>query len=130
DYKPIQMPNVPSAPDFVKVKERKVMGADVYVEWTGNVDALGNELSAAALGSPFKLHTISSRGTKLWPGGSAITHTVDPFTARLLKDGGEASDGELLDLLARVGAKARWSHVEKLNLFDGTPGWTKAQGED
>ena len=130
EYKPIVMPDVPSAPDFVKVKERKVMGADVYVEWTGHVDALGNELSAAVQGSPFKLHTISSRGTKLWPGGSAITDTVDAFTGRFLKDGGDASDGEVLDLLARVGAKAKWSHVEKLNLFDGAPGWTKAQGED
>jgi hypothetical protein len=29
-----------------------------------------------------------------------------------------------------VGAKARWAHVEKLNVFDGALGYTKAQGED
>jgi len=131
DYKPIRMPDVPTAPDFVKVKERKVAGADVYVEWAGSVDELGRALEAAAQGSPFKLHMVSSRGTKLYPGGSAITDTVDAFTGRFVKvDGGDTSDAELLDLLARVGAKARWAHVEKLNVFDGALGYTKAQGED
>ena len=131
DYKPIRMPDVPTAPDFVKVNERKVAGADVYVEWAGTVDALGKALEAAAQGSPFKLHMVSSRGTKLYPGGSAITDTVDAFTGRFVKgDGSDTSDAELLDLLARVGAKARWAHVEKLNVFDGVLGYTKAQGED
>jgi isocitrate dehydrogenase len=125
------MPQVAAAPDFVKVKERKVAGADVYVEWSGSVDALGQGLEAAIQGSPFKLHMVSSRGTKLYPGGSAITDTVDAFTGRFMKsDGGDATDAEILDLLARVSGKARWSHVEKLNVFDGAPGYTKAQGED
>jgi isocitrate dehydrogenase len=131
DYKPIRMPQVSTAPDFVKVKERKVAGVDVFVEWTGHVDALGSGLEAAAQGAPFTLHMIASRGTKLWPGGSAITDTVDAFTARFMRaGGGDTSDAEILDLLARVGSKARWSHVEKLNVFDGALGYTKAQGED
>jgi len=131
DYKPMRLPQVPAAPDFVKAKERKVAGADVFVEWTGAVDALGKGLEGAAQGSPFKLHMVTSRGTKLYPGGSAVTDTVDAFTGRFVKlDGGDTSDAELLDLLARVGAKVRWTHVEKLNVFDGAPGYTKAQGED
>ncbi len=131
EYRPIRMPEVPAAPDFVKVKQRQVAGADVFVEWTGTVDALGRDMEQAAQGSPFKLHMISSRGTKVYPGGSAITDTVDQFRSRFTRaDGGDVSDAEILDLLARVGAKARWSHVEKLNVFDGVVGYTKAQGED
>jgi isocitrate dehydrogenase len=131
DYKAIRMPDVPAAPDFVKVKERKVAGADVFVEWTGTVDALGQGVEQAVAGSPFKVTTIASRGTKLWPGVSAVTDTVDAFTVRCIRsDGGEAGDAELLDLLARVGKAARWTHVEKLNVFDGANGFTKAQGED
>jgi isocitrate dehydrogenase len=131
DYKPIRMPDVSKAPDFVKVEKRSVAGADVYVEWGGTVDALGQGLEQAVQGSPFKLHMVSSRGTKLYPGGSAITDTVDAFTGRFMRaDGGDASDAEILDLLARVATKARWSHVEKLNVFDGALGYTKAQGED
>jgi isocitrate dehydrogenase len=130
-YKPIQMPHVSTAPDFVKVKERKVAGADVFVEWSGDVDTLGRNLERAVQGSPFKLHMVASRGTKLYPGGSAVTDTVDAFTGRFLKtDGGDATDAEVLDLLARVSTAARWSHVEKLNAFDGANGFTKAQGED
>jgi isocitrate dehydrogenase len=131
DYKAIRMPDVPTAPDFVKVSQRKVAGADVYVEWAGTVDALGKAMETAAQGSAFKLHMISSRGTKLYPGGSAITDTVDAFTGRFMKgDGGDATNAEVLDLLASVGAQAKWAHVEKLNVFDGALGYTKAQGED
>jgi isocitrate dehydrogenase len=131
EYQAIKMPDVPAAPDFVKAKERRVAGADVFVEWTGAVEALGQGVEQALAGSPFRLHMVASRGTKLYPGVTAVTDTVDAFQARCMKaDGGEASDAELLDLLARVGAKARWTHVEKLHVFDGANGYTKAQGED
>jgi isocitrate dehydrogenase len=36
----------------------------------------------------------------------------------------------LLNLLGRIAGKYRWVHVEKLQEFDGHPGYTKAQGED
>ena len=131
DYKPLKIPAVPPAPDFVKAQSRKVVGADLFVEWTGAVDALGQGLEHASEGSPFRLHMVSSRGTKVYPGGSNVTDTVDAFTGRFVKgDGGEATDAEILDLLARVGAVTHWTHVEKLNVFDGAPGYTKAQGED
>jgi isocitrate dehydrogenase len=131
DYQAIRMPDVPAAPDFVKVKERRVAGADVFVEWTEGVEALGQGVEQALAGSAFTLHMIDSRGTKLYPGVSAVTDTVDAFRARCLrKDGADTADQEILDLLARVGAKARWTHVEKLHVFDGTNGFTKAQGED
>ncbi len=131
EYRPIKMPDVPAAPDFVKVKERMVAGVDVYVEWTSSVETLGKSLETALAGSPFRLHMIASRGTKLYPGVSAVTDTVDAFTARCMRaDGGDTTDAEILDLLVRVGARAPWSHVEKLNVFDGALGYTKAQGED
>jgi isocitrate dehydrogenase len=131
DYKAIRMPEVPAAPDLVQVKERKVAGADVFVEWAGTATALGQGVEQALAGSAFRLTTISSRGTKLYPGGTAVTDTVDAFTVRCLKaDGGDASDPEVLDLVARVASKARWTHIEKLNVFDGQNGFTRAQGED
>ena len=131
EYKPIKMPDVPAAPDFVKVKERRVAGADVFVEWTDGVQELGRGIEEALAGSPFRLSMVSSRGTKLYPGASAVTDTVDAFTLRCMKDdGSETSDPEVLDLLARVAARTRWTHVEKLHVFDGANGFTKAQGED
>jgi isocitrate dehydrogenase len=57
---------------------------------------------------------------------------VDHYRCRLLLRSTEASasDPEILDLLSRVGSAFRWVHVEKLQEFDGEPGFTKAQGED
>ena len=62
----------------------------------------------------------------------AITDTVDCFRCRFVLRAASADldDASLLDLLRRIAAKHRWVHVEKLNEFDGTPGFTKAQGED
>jgi isocitrate dehydrogenase len=108
DYKPLKLPDVPAAPDFVKVKSRKVAGADVYVEWAGGVTELGQGLERAAEGSAFRLHMVSSRGTKLYPGAVTATDTVDAFTGRFMRTGdADATDAEVLDLLARVGAVER-----------------------
>ncbi len=35
-----------------------------------------------------------------------------------------------MGLLSKVGSQFHWMHVEKLQEFDGQPGFTKAQGED
>ena len=47
-----------------------------------------------------------------------------------LSGDGEPTDPEILDLLARVGSTHRWAHVEKLQMFDGALGYTRAQGEE
>jgi hypothetical protein len=33
------------------------------------------------------------------------------------------------DLLTRISRFARWCHVERLQLMDGTPGFSVAQGQ-
>jgi isocitrate dehydrogenase len=43
---------------------------------------------------------------------------------------GDLTEAQVLEVLTKVGTKHRWMHVEKLNEFDGAPGFTKAQGED
>ena len=42
----------------------------------------------------------------------------------------DLADADLFALLQRIAAGHRWMHVEKLQEFDGQPGYTKAQGED
>jgi isocitrate dehydrogenase len=75
---------------------------------------------------------ISNRGTKVYPPTGAITDVVDHYRCRfLLRDErGDASDEQILELVRRIGSRLRWMHLEKLNEFDGAPGFTKAQGED
>ena len=43
---------------------------------------------------------------------------------------GDLGEAQIVDVLARIGARHRWMHVEKLNEFDGAPGFKRAQGED
>ena len=126
------MPEVSPAPDFVHVTERRVVGADVFVEWDGTAEELGHLAEAAADGSRVRLKMVSSRGTRVYPPTGAMTDVVDQWRCRfVLANGGGLTQDELVDLLQRVsGQGIGWAHVEKLQEFDGEPAFTKAQGED
>src|SRR5437588_117151 len=65
-------------------------------------------------------------------GTTAITDTVDASYLRfVLRDGvGDLTNAQLIELLERLGVEHQWTHIEKLNVFDGVEGWTKAQGQD
>ena len=132
EHKPIKMPNVSAKPDYVAAKTRRVVGIDLFVEWGSTVDALGKGMEAILEGTPLKLKMVSSRGTKLYPSMGTITDTVDAFTARILmRDADkEMSDEILAATLQKMNGKFTWGHIEKLQIFDGKDGFTKAQGED
>jgi isocitrate dehydrogenase len=132
DHKPIQLPVVSSAPDIVKPKSRRTLGADIFVESPLSPEELGQSLTALAEGTALKLKMISSRGTKVFPAAGAITDCVDHWRCRfILRDAaGDLQDAALFELLGKVAAKHRWMHIEKLPEIDGEPGFTRAQGED
>jgi isocitrate dehydrogenase len=133
EYKPILMPVVSSDPDFVKEDVRRVVGADVFVEWVGTAEELGHRAEQAADGSKVSLKMVSSRGTKVYPASGAMTDVVDQFRCRfvLVNEVGALVDADIIDVLQRVSAQGiSWAHVEKLQEFHGEPAYTKAQGED
>lgn len=132
EHKPIVLPRVAPEPDVVHVQERRVVGADVFVESALDVDVLGRSLEALAEGTPYKLKMISSRGTKVYPSMGAMTDYVDHWRCRFIprNGNGDLTDQTLLDLIGRVAREHRWMHVEKLQEFDGEAAFTKAQGED
>jgi isocitrate dehydrogenase len=110
---------------------RRVVGIDVFVEWGGTPDPLGRSLTELAEGSAFSLKMISNRGTMVYPSSGTNPATVDHFRCRFRATGdAEPTDAEILDLVARVASRHRWMHLEKLQEFDGAPGFTRAQGED
>ena len=80
---------------------------------------------------PFELHFIESRGTKVYPSVGLSSDGVRLLRARFLtRDGGAAADADLLALQGQVAVRQPgWTHVEKLHVFDGADGFTKAQGE-
>jgi isocitrate dehydrogenase len=140
-YKPLQLPQLPAAPDLVKAASRRVIGADIFVESALNAERLGNSLEEVVAQSPFKLKMISNRGTMVYPPTGTFPDCVDHWRCRfVLRDDasaagaasarGELRDEQLLALLARISARYSWMHVEKLQEIDGEAGFTMAQGEN
>jgi isocitrate dehydrogenase len=131
-YKPIKLPEVAAAPDFVRPEERRVLGVDIFVESSLSSEALGKSLEGLVAETSAKLKMISNRGTKVYPATGAITDCVDHWRCRfIVRDTtGDLADDAIFDLLKRIAAHHRWMHVEKLQEFDRVSGFTMAQGED
>ncbi|HMP04045.1 MAG TPA: NADP-dependent isocitrate dehydrogenase [Gemmatales bacterium] len=133
EYKPIKMPEIPAAPDYVKAKSRRVAGVDCFMESNLFPEELGKTVEKALTGSSFSLKMCSSRGTKVYPPTGTVIDVNDQYRCRVMGKDAAASvtDEQIYDLLQRLtGAGLKWAHLEKLQEFDGQPGWTKAQGED
>jgi len=130
--KPIKLPEIDPAPDFVKPLERRVVGVDIFVESSLSPDGLGKGLEHLAAETPAKLKMISNRGTKVYPATGAITDCVDHWRCRfILRDPkGDLDDLAIFGLLQRIASHHRWMHIEKLQEFDKETGFTMAQGED
>jgi isocitrate dehydrogenase len=131
-HKPIKLPEIDPAPDFVKPRERRVVGVDIFVESSLPAEGLGKGLEHLAAETPTKLKMISNRGTKVYPATGAITDCVDHWRCRfILRDpDGDLDDLAILGLLQRIAVQHRWMHIEKLQEFDKETGFTMAQGED
>ena len=108
---------------------RRLVGVDVMIESDLSVAVLAADLEAAA-GPALRLETVTSRGTKIWP-GEVVGDSVRWYTGRFVapEGGVEPDEGEILALLGRIGARHRWTQVERLQAFDGQDGFTKAAGE-
>ena len=99
----------------------ETIGVDVFVQHVG-VPSMPAEVGV------LRLHLISNRGTKVFPGPTPDIRLVDVHRCRYLA-GGPVQDSDILSLLGQLGAEARWVHVEKLQASDGEARYSKAQGE-
>lgn len=131
-HKPIKLPEINPAPDFVTAQARRVVGIDIFVESSLPAEELGKSIEPLAAETPLKMKMISNRGTKVYPATGALTDCVDHWRCRfILRDpAGDLDDRAILGLLQRIASHHRWMHVEKLQEFDGEKGFTMAQGED
>jgi len=131
EFRPIKLPQVSSAAALVTASSRRTVGADVFVEWDGDAQELGRRIESTVDGTPLQLKIIDNRGTRVYPPTGTPTDCVDAWRCRFItRDGGDLADADLLELLGRLTAPAAFTHVEKLHVFDGEDGFTKAQGED
>ena len=118
-------------PERAAAITRRAVGLDIFIETEDEPERLGPQLEEVAAGGQFELHFIESRGTKVYPSVGLSADGVGLLRARFLtRDGAAAADADLLALQAEVAQRQPgWTHVEKLHVFDGADGFTKAQGE-
>jgi isocitrate dehydrogenase len=132
DVKPLQLPVLDPAPDYVRPASRAVVGLDVFVESPLSASELGASLMELTHDTRLSLVMISSRGTKVFPPTGALTETGDHFRCRFIikENPGDLPDEDVNQLLARISREHRWMHIEKLQEFDGELGFTRDQGEN
>jgi isocitrate dehydrogenase len=132
EYRPQVLPEVDARPDFVRPAKRRVVGIDLFVESALPAEELGRSMEELVAGTAFTLKMISCRGTQVYPATGAITDIVDASYCRLMLDEptDDVANDAVAELLRRVSARHRWGHIEKLQEFDGEPGFTRSQGEN
>ncbi len=112
-----------------KAVEEYCHGVDIFVEEPNGLPAIPEIVDH------LKLKMISNRGTKVYPGIMPKIWLVDHHRCRYVAtdENGKfinIGDEEIFDLIREISAAGiKWMHIEKLQLFDGESGYSKAQGE-
>ena len=130
DYKPMAtVATKPKDISIVDAAKRELVGVDVFVYSTGEVDKLGDSLKGLA-GDALTLHSISSKGLKLWPNYVPGMNVTDQFNCRFKKSGASVSPKDISELTARLAAKnIDFVKTENLYEFGGKAGYSLGQGE-
>lgn len=104
-------------------------GVDIFVENPNGIPKMPEQVGK------LKLKMISNRGTKVYPGPLPKIWLVDHHRCRYVaKDENgnliNIGDEEIFHLIKEISSHGiKWMHIEKLQLFDGETGYSKAQGE-
>ncbi len=120
---PVAAPAVPA--------EKRTVGIDVFVHWSGaDATQLAATMAAAEAGV-LELTMITNRGVKVWPQGMPETFCTDHWRCRYMARPGialnQAMIAELMLRLARQGTA--FIKTEHLCTFDGVPGYSLGQGQ-
>ena len=111
-------------------EKKELVGIDIFVQWTGEVDELGKRLQSAET-DLLKLQMITNRGVKVWPEGFPETLLTDHWRCRFVTNPHrEVPQEQIQQLIAGVfGAGLDFIKAETLCLFDGVPGYSLGQGQ-
>lgn len=112
-----------------KKVHKKLVGVDVFIDYAADsADHIAHKLSK--LNHPaFKLHTVSAKGLKAWPTYKPFNIISDHWCCRFMNTIDAVDYSHVVSLLEKVQAEFGFVSVENLYEFDGTQGFTLAQGE-
>lgn len=130
-HRPITLPDITREQARSHPGSRTKAGVDIFIESELEPRQIAERLQSVIRGTPYTLKMISNRGTVVWPSTGGSTGCIDHFRCRfIISDQASWNPESVLDLLQRVGKDFRWMHVEKLEVVDGEPMYTRAQGEN
>lgn len=119
-------------PPLKPVVQEKIerVGVDLNLTWHGSADELAKRVQACVTDN-LDLQMISNRGVKVWPDGQPDTFCADNYRLRFMgKDESTVTTSQVIALMDRINqADMNFTKSVMLNVFDGKPGFTKAQGE-
>ncbi len=129
NYKKVDLPPSQPGVSVVHAKSRRLAGVDVYIETDLDPNELASDLEILGKSSPLTLQMITNRGAMVFPSSNRSVSLVDHYRCRfvLRETATKLGDAEILSLLATLGAKHRWMHIEKLQEFDGESAFSKSQ---
>ena len=113
-----------------KAAEKTLVGVDVFVHWAGdNPDELSAKIQKINT-QEVALSMITNRGIKVWPEGFRETFCTDHWRCRFVGRGTACDYAEILALMNRIHeAGLKIIKTENLYDFDGSPGYSLAQGQ-
>jgi isocitrate dehydrogenase len=127
------LPTVPPSPTRQPKAEKTMDGVDLFLHWSGGTpDDLADAVQTIAQAAPgLRLAVITNRGVKVWPKGRDETFCTDHWRCRFMAAPGVTVSPALVPGLLQALAKAGLPAIkmEMLFRFDGTPGYTAAQGQ-
>ncbi|MCH2546158.1 MAG: NADP-dependent isocitrate dehydrogenase [Alphaproteobacteria bacterium] len=129
--KKVESGNSSSKLSEVKPEAKTLVGVDVYVDWTEEFSQLVEKLHSS-IGNDMKLHTIASKGLKVWPEPEVTLKLTDQYCCRVMPQNVNApvTHGDVATLLGRMAeAGLDFIKTEHLYNFDGKRGYTIGQGE-
>lgn len=130
DYKPRCIPceNILPITERMMQAKRDLVGVDVFLCDTGDVEPIANKLQAATK-DLFTLKVITNRGTKVWPNGLPETFCADHWRCRFVAKG-DTDNAAVVALQQRILEQGLdIIKTENLYTFDGKLGYSLAQGE-
>lgn len=114
----------------ISKREKALVGADVYVDWTGgDVKEIGALIESASIDT-LKFSAMSSRGVKVYPGACETEQVSDFWRCRFRATGGSLKSSDINALLNAIEEQGlEWVKVDNLYTFDGEDGFSALQGE-
>lgn len=125
--KKIEMPKI----SMPTVKARKLIGVDIFINWTDSNDAnvLGDALAKTSV-KGMTLEMISTKGQMMWPGSVNPICDSDHWCCRFKATGDDINHDDIISQMQSVKAAGfDFIKTENLYMYENERGFSLAQGQ-